>query len=122
MRAVSTFVHAGFGSDARLGSEFHFGTGLAQRGHALVATLKFLGNGETFLQWGGVGLLGFGQKLIDLALEALELPLGTGVADGGVFARVGEDFGAVDGYGDLADFEEFAAGGEFQNLGKSVLE
>jgi hypothetical protein len=37
-------VFGGFGSDARLGSEFHFGTGLAQRGHALVATLKFLGN------------------------------------------------------------------------------
>ena len=45
-----------------------------------------------------------------------------GVADSGVFARIGEDFGAVDGDGDLADFEDFGAGGEFQNLGESMLE
>lgn len=67
-------------------------------------------------------MLGFGQKLLDLALEALEFTLGAGVAHGGVFAGVGEDFGAVDGNGDLADFEEFATGSHFQNLGEGLLE
>ena len=66
-------------------------------------------------------MLGFGQKLLDLALEALEFTLGAGVAHGGVFAGVGEDFGAVDGNGDLADFEEFATGSHFQNLGEGLL-
>jgi hypothetical protein len=53
-------VFGGLGSNACLGSEFHFGPGLAQSGHALVTALEFFGNGQTFLQRGGVGLLGFG--------------------------------------------------------------
>ena len=87
---------------------------------AFVAALDFLGDREAVLERRGIGLLGFGQEFLNFEVEFLELLLGVAVADGGVFAGVGEDFGAIDG--DLADFEDSAAGDHFQNLREGALE
>ena len=89
---------------------------------ALLPPLDFLGDRQTLLERGGIGLLGFGQKFLDFQIEFLELLLGVAVAHGGVLAGIGQNLGAIDGYGDLTDFEDSAAGGHFQNLREGPLE
>jgi hypothetical protein len=95
--------------------------GFGQGGLAFLTALDFLGDRQPVLEWGGIGLLGFCQEFLDVEVEFLEFLLGVTVADGGVFAGVGEDFGAIDGEADLADFEDSAAGDHFQNLGEGAL-
>jgi hypothetical protein len=56
------------------------------------------------------------EELGDLLFGELHLFDGVAVAHGAVFAGVGEDLGAVDGDGDIANLQDLGAGGEFEDL------
>jgi hypothetical protein len=116
------FVGGLFFEQALGGACFHGLFGLAESGDAVFAALDFLGDGEAVLERGAVGVLGFLEELGDLLAGEFHLFDGVAVADGAVFAGVGEDFGAIDGDGDVADLEDFGAGGELENLVKGVGE
>ena len=84
------------------GACFHGGFGLLEFGDAVLATLDFVGDGEAVLERGAIGIFDFLEKLGDLLFGELHLFDGVAVTHGAVFAGVGEDFGAVDGDGDVA--------------------
>ena len=104
------------------GACFHGGFCLLEFGNAVLATLDFVGDGEAVLERGAVGSFGFLEKLGDLLFGELHLFGGVAVTHGAVFAGVGEDFGAVDGDGDVADLQHAGVGGEFEDLMKGVGE
>ena len=88
------------------GACFHGLFGFPELGEAVFAALDFLGDGEAVLERGAVGILGFLEELGDLLFGELHLFDGVAVAHGTVFAGVGEDLGAVDGDGDVAELED----------------
>ena len=111
-----------FGLKAGVGAGLHLGLGALELGFALLPALDFGGDGAAVLQGRRVSLVGLGQQLGDLEVEGAQGFFGVAVADGGVLARVGEDFGAVDGHGDVPDLEHAAAGGQLEDLREGVRE
>ena len=80
------------------------------------------GDGEAVLERGAVGIVGFLEQFGDLFAGEFHLFDGVAVAHCAVFAGVGEDLGAVDGDGDVADLQDLGAGGEFEHLVEGVGE
>lgn len=63
---------------------------------------------------GAIDILGFLKELGDLLLVELHQFDGLAVTHGAVFAGVGDNFGAIDGHGDVADLE--SAGDYYEDL------
>jgi hypothetical protein len=74
------------------------------------------------LQRRGVGLVGLGQKLRHFQFELGDHFAGPLVADGTVFAGVGQNLGAVGSHGELADLKPFELLGQWQNLDEALGE
>ncbi|MGV1015722.1 MAG: hypothetical protein ACOYB4_12205, partial [Methyloceanibacter sp.] len=116
------FVLGQLGGIAGLGAGFDLDAGLGQRGLAFLAAGDFPGDRQPVLQRRGVGLLGLGQPLRHFQFELGDHLTGPLVADGAVFAGVGQYLGAVGGDGELADLEQFELLGQWQHLDEALGE
>lgn len=85
---------------------------------AFFAPLDLIRNRQPILKWRGIGLLGLCQQLFDFHVQIIELLFGVAIAHSGVLAGVCQNFRAIDGNGNLPDFQEPTLCSPFQNLGK----
>ena len=74
--------------------------GPRQRGFTFLPPGDFFGDRQPVLERGGIGLLGLGQQLRHFQFQLGDHFTGPLVADGAVFAGVGQDLGAVGGHGE----------------------
>jgi len=111
-----------FGHESDVRSRFDLGLGLSQFRFALFTASDLHGDAQSVLQGRGVGLLGFGHKFGDLQIELPQLFFRVTMTDSRVFAGIGQDFGAVNGYGHFADIKHSTIGCQFEYLCKCSSE
>jgi hypothetical protein len=98
-----------------VGAGLDRGAGLGELRLARLAAGDFGGDGEPVVQRRGVGLVGFGEQFGHFEVELAQRRAGAAVARGGVLARVGQDFRAVDRHRDARDLQHAAVRRQLQH-------
>ena len=107
---------------ALFGSRFDDDHCVAKFLNAVATAGDFAGDGESVFERRAVGVVRLREQLVDLLSEQKHLFYRVVVAHSAVFARVGEDFGAVDSERHIAHAQHFDARRRFEHLVKAALE